>query len=75
MTPVATGTRTRFEYRIEPSPYHQNETTHNDEFLARLNELGKQGWRLVALNPLQRITGGWVPEKPMPMLLMREVTE
>lgn len=65
---------TRIEYRIEPAPYHENEITHNEEFLARLNELGKDGWRLVSLNPLQRITSGWVPEKPMPMLLMREVS-
>ncbi len=73
MTGIAT--RTRVEYRIEPAPYHEDETTHNAEFLARLNDLGKEGWRLVTLNPLQRVTGGWVPTQPMPMLLMREVPE
>jgi hypothetical protein len=72
MTGIAT--MTRVEYRIEPSPYHENETTHIAEFLARLNELGKEGWQLVAMNPLQRTTGGWVPERPTPMLLMRVVT-
>jgi hypothetical protein len=73
MTPVAT--RTRFEYRIEPTPYHEDETTHSAELLERLNELGQEGWRLVIMNPLRRTTGGWVPGQPIPMLLMREVGE
>ncbi len=66
---------TRIEYRVESAPYHADEGTHSAQFLARLNELGKDGWRLVAMNPLRRVTGGWVPDKPVPMLLMRVVTE
>lgn len=64
---------TRIEYRLEPAPFHENEVVHRDEYLARLNELGKEGWRLVAMNPLRRATGGWAKESPIPMLLMREV--
>ncbi|MGZ8515144.1 MAG: hypothetical protein ACXW4H_06775 [Candidatus Limnocylindrales bacterium] len=63
---------TRIEYRVEELP---SEEISRADFLAKLNELGKEGWRLVAVNPLERVTGGWVPSKPVPMLLMREVTE
>jgi hypothetical protein len=65
----------RIEYKVELAPFHQDEQTHREEFLARLNELGKDGWRLVAMNPLQRSVGGWAGEAPVPMLLMREVPE
>lgn len=64
---------TRIEYKVETTPFHENEVIHRDEYLARLNELGKEGWRLVAMNPLRRDTGGWGPDRPIPMLLMREV--
>ena len=66
---------TRIEYKIETAPFHEDAVTHSVEFVARLNELGKDGWRFVAMNPLQRVTGGWVPDSPVPMLLMRVVTE
>lgn len=63
---------TRIEYRVEELP---SEGISRADFLAKLNELGKEGWRLVAMNPLERVTGGYVPSTPVPMLLMREVTE
>ena len=63
------------EYRIEMMVFHEKEEVHRAEFLAQLNELGKEGWRLVAVNPLQRTVGGYEPSKPVPMLLLREVTE
>ena len=64
---------TRIEYRVEPTPFDEQHEIRRDEFLARLNELGKEGWRLVAMNPLERPTKGWVATRPVPMLLMREV--
>ena len=65
---------TRIEYRVETAPFHENEAIHREEYLARLNELGKEGWRLVAMNPLRRSTGGWAKDSPILMLLMREVS-
>lgn len=62
---------TRIEYRVELLPA---EGINRVDFLAKLNELGKEGWRLVAVNPLERVTGGYVPSEPVPMVLMREVT-
>jgi hypothetical protein len=66
---------TRIEYKVEMVPHKENEEVHREDFLAQLNELGKEGWRLVTVNPLQRVTGGYVPSEPIPILLMREVTE
>jgi hypothetical protein len=67
-------TMTHVEYRIEMMPFHENEEVHRSELLAKLNELGKEGWRLVAIDPLHRAGGGWTPATPAPMLLMRVVT-
>jgi len=72
---TAVATKTRVEYRIEPAPFHPDEETHTAEFLQRLNELGKEGWQLITLNPLNRSTGGWEPSRPIPMLLMRVVAD
>ncbi len=65
---------TRIEYKIEWMVFHEDEETHRSELLAQLNELGREGWRLVAIDPLHRAGGGWIPPRPAPMLLMREVT-
>lgn len=65
---------TRIEYKVEAMVFHEDQQVHREELLAQLNELGKDGWRLVAIDPLQRSGGGYVPERPKPMLLMREVT-
>ncbi len=62
------GVMPKIEYRVE---YVQKDFTR-EQFVARLNELGKEGWRLVAVNPLDRVTGGWVPPEPLPILMMRE---
>jgi hypothetical protein len=72
---TAVATKTRVEYKMEPMPYHEDEVTHTNEFLDRLNELGKDGWQLVDLNPLKRATGGWEPSRPIPMLLMRVISD
>ncbi len=66
---------TRVEYRIELAPFHEAQETKGPEFLARLNELGKEGWRLVAINPLEGARGGWVPSTATPMLLSREISD
>jgi len=65
---------TRIEYKVEMMVWHENEMTHRAEFLAQLNELGKEGWRLVAVNPLHRGQTGMGLTGPLPLLLMREVT-
>ncbi len=63
----------RIEYRVELAPYDEHHDVRRDEFLAKLNELGKDGWRLVEMNPLKRPMGGYLPNGPVPMLLMREI--
>ncbi len=65
---------TRIEYRVELVPFSEDQTLARTEFLAKLNELGKDGWRLVSVNPLERVVGGYVPSEPIPLLLMRVVT-
>jgi hypothetical protein len=65
---------TRIEYKVELMAYHEDGPTHAAQFLAQLNELGKEGWRLVAVNPLHRALAGMGETGPLPMLLMREVT-
>ena len=68
---------TRIEYKVEFIVYHENEPTHRAQFLAQLNELGKEGWRLVAIDVLRLSHKGvWqgAPDEGVPMLLMREVT-
>jgi hypothetical protein len=69
------ATKTRVEYKMETMPYHEDEVTHSAELLDRLNELGKDGWRLVSINPLKRSTGGWEGSRPVPMLLMRLISD
>ncbi len=67
----------RIEYKVEFMVYHEHEETHRAQFLAQLNELGKEGWRLVAVDPLKRTQeGAWQGKatQGVPMLLMREVT-
>ncbi len=66
---------TRVEYRVELAPFHPDEETHRPELLARLNELGREGWRLVTMNPLGRSHGGWAGTSPVPMLLVRETSD
>ncbi len=65
---------TRIEYKVEFMPFQAREQVQREELLAKLNEMGKEGWRLIAIDPLHRARGGWVPAGPAPMLLMREVT-
>ncbi len=69
------GSMTRIEYKVELMVFHVDEEVSRAEFLAQLNELGKEGWRLVAVNPLQRTVGGMEPTKAIPMVLYREVTD
>jgi hypothetical protein len=71
------STVTRIEYKVEFIVYHENEETHRAEFLAQVNELGKESWRLVAIDALRLTRSGVWQGKPgegIPMLLMREVT-
>ena len=68
---------TRIEYKVEFIVHHESEETHRAEFLAQLNELGKEGWRLVAIDALRLSrAGAWQGKagEGLPMLLMREVT-
>jgi hypothetical protein len=68
---------TRIEYKVEFIVQHETEEAHRAEFLAQLNELGKEGWCLVAIDALRLSRAGvWqgMPGEGLPMLLMREVT-
>ena len=65
---------TRIEYKVDFLPFHEREEMHRAEMLAKLNELGKEGWRLIAIDPLHRAGGGWTAATAAPLLLMREVT-
>jgi hypothetical protein len=68
---------TRIEYKVEFIVHHEAEETHRAAFLAQLSELGKEGWRLVAIDALRLSRSGvWQgkPSEGLPMLLMREVT-
>jgi hypothetical protein len=65
---------TRIEYKVELMAYEEGGPAQHVQFLAQLNELGKEGWRLVAVNPLHRAQVGMGETGPLPFLLMREVT-
>jgi hypothetical protein len=44
------GRSTRMEYRMERMPFMEHPEAHIEELLNRVNELGKQGWRVVSVD-------------------------
>jgi hypothetical protein len=65
----------RVEYRMERMPISEHPEAHLSELLDRLNELGKQGWRVVSadLTHHPSYSPAAQPSTPLPVLLEREV--
>lgn len=59
--------RKQFEYRFETITF-QNGQTWDQQILARLNELGKAGWRVCSLPLVPRLTAS---EDSLKVLLIR----
>ena len=66
---------TRVEYRIERLPFQQHPESHLTELLARLNELGKLGWRVVSVDLTHHpsYSPAAQPAVALPVLLEREL--
>jgi len=62
------------EYRIERMPFQEHPESHLSELLARLTELGKQGWCVASVDlthhPSYSVAAQ--PSTPLPVLLSRE---
>jgi hypothetical protein len=63
------------EYRIERMPFQEHPETHISELLARLTELGKQGWYVASVDLTHHpsYSPAAQPSTPLPVLLEREV--
>ena len=61
----------RVEYRIERMPIQDHPEAHLAEILDRLNELGKQGWRVVSVDLTHHpsYSPAAQPSVPLPVLL------
>ncbi len=59
------------EYRIERMPIQEHPETHLAELLDQLNELGKQGWRVVSVDLTHHpyYSPAAQPSIPLPVLL------
>lgn len=76
-TATPRGRTTRIEYRVERIPFTAHPEEHLTELVERLNELGREGWRALGVE-LRDQSLYYSPEKPappLPVLLMREVTD
>jgi len=62
------------EYRIERMPFQEHPEAHLSELLARLTELGKQGWYAVSVDLTHHpsYSPAAQPSTPLPVLLTRE---
>jgi hypothetical protein len=65
----------RFEYRVEEMPFSEHFETHIKEVLARLSELGDEGWEVASVDLTQHpsYSPAAQPHMPVPVLLQREV--
>ncbi len=70
-----TGSARPVEYRIERMPFKEHPESHLAELLARLTELGKQGWCVASVDlthhPSYSVAAQ--PSIPLPVLLEREL--
>ena len=66
---------TPVEYRIERMPFQEHPEAHLSELLARLTELGAQGWRVASVDLTHHpsYSPAAQPNTPLPVLLQREV--
>jgi hypothetical protein len=64
----------RVEYRIERMPIKEHPEVHLAELLDQLNELGKQGWRVVSVDLTHHpsYSPAAQPAIPLPVLLQRD---
>lgn len=69
------GQAKRVEYRIERMPFVEHPEHHMSELLDRLNELGRQGWRVVSVDLTYHpsYSPAAQPGMPLPVLLERVV--
>jgi hypothetical protein len=74
---MVTATARRIEYRIEQMPFQEHPEKHITELLARLTELGQQGWQVVSVDLTYHpsYSPAAQPGIALPVLLQREVTE
>jgi hypothetical protein len=74
---MVTATMKRYEYRVERMPFQEHPETHISELLARLTELGAQGWHVVSVDLTYHpsYSPAAQPGNPLPVLLEREITE
>jgi hypothetical protein len=65
---------TPVEYRIERMPFQEHPEAHLSELLARLTELGNQGWSVVSVDLTHHpsYSPAAQPNTPLPVLLQRE---
>ena len=63
------------EYRIERLPIREHPEAHLAEVLDQLNEMGKQGWRVVSIDLTHHpsYSPAAQPATPLPVLLGREL--
>ena len=66
----------RVEYRIERMPIQEHPEAHFAELLDKLNELGKQGWRVVSVDLTHHpsYSPAAQPGIPLPVLLEKSAT-
>jgi len=66
----------RVEFRVGRMPFEAHPEKHISELLARLNELGAQGWHVVSVDLTYHpsYSPAAQPDMPLPVLLEREVT-
>ncbi len=64
----------KVEYRIERIPIQEHPEVHLTVLLDRLNEMGKQGWRVVSLDLTHHpsYSPAAQPSIPLPVLLEKE---
>jgi hypothetical protein len=63
------------EYRIERMPFQEHPEAHLSELLARLTELGKQGWNVASVDLTHHpsYSPAAQPSIPLPVLLEKEL--
>ncbi len=69
------GPAKRIEYRMERMPFMEHPEAHIEELLSKVNELGKQGWRVVSVDLTYHpsYSPAAQPGIPLPVLLEREL--
>ncbi len=72
---LETGTRgKRYEYRVERTNFGDQPSKHLPELLERLNELGKDGWRVVSVDLTEHPSAACgAASHPLPVLMVREI--